>query len=148
MALQPIPQHDGVERERGAVPDSAMYYGNMGGGGSRRFNPVEYAAETQRIIDAMETRVAQAHEAAGVEFLVFFRGLLKAHTFTNHQVYISAGMGCASVYVRDLRTDDKYPVSDLVGARGVYQLLQEIDQALDWDWAGYLNDKVLAGPGV
>jgi hypothetical protein len=117
----------------------------MGGYGSRRFNPVEYAAETCRITDAMETRVAEVHEQAGGEFLAFFRELLKDHRTTNHRVYISAGMGCASVYVRHLRSGEQYPVSDIVGARGVFVLLQEIDQALDWEWAGYLDEAVLAG---
>lgn len=148
MALKPIPQHDGAERERGAVPDSAIHYGNMGGYGSRPFNPVEYAAETCRINAAMETRIADAQEQAGNEFLAFFRGLLQGHTVTNHQVYISAGMGASSVYVRNLRTGKEDAVDDVVAPIGVYVLLQEIDQALDWDWAGYLNGKVLAGPGI
>jgi hypothetical protein len=146
MALKPIPQHDGVERKRGSIDDLDRTYSVYSNSFSRAFNPVEYAAVTVQLEEELETAIENAREATSEKFLAFYRELLKHHCFKNHRVWISAAMGMASVRVTNLRTGVAVtPEHESWGNRGVYTLICEISQALNWDWAAYLDNKTLVG---
>lgn len=150
MTLKPIPQHDGEDRERGRVPSLEGTSSPYSHGWSRRFNPVEYSAVAVAIEQELEEKTELLRKEASEKFLAFFRGLVEPYDFTNHRVWISAGMGVASVYVTDLRSGEESSVEYMPDscARGVYLLLQEISQSLDWDWAGYLDRKILSKESI
>jgi len=146
MALLPITQHDGVERLRGAVDDREVVFSPYSGHGSRRFNPVEYAARSVELENELEAAIESAREAAAAKFLAFYRTLLAPHCIANHRIVISAAMGLATVDVINLRTGETESVESQPCDRGVYTLLREIDQALNYDWAWHLDGSLLAGP--
>ncbi|MCQ4311730.1 hypothetical protein NAV33_07450 [Pseudomonas stutzeri] len=148
MKLLPIPQHDGVERPRGAVDDREVVFGSYSGTGSRRFNPVEYAAQTVALEEELEAAIEAAREATAAKFLAFYRELLKPYRISTHRVVVCAGMGMSTIDVTNLRTGKTEGVEFLPSHwdRGVYALLREISQALNWDWAAYLDGEVIAGP--
>lgn len=146
MVLLPIPQHDGSERKRGAVGDGEMVFSPYSRTGSRRFNPVEYAARSVALENELEAAIESVREIAAAKFLAFYRELLAPHRIANHRVVIRAAMGLATVDVTSLRTGETESVEFQPCDRGVYTLLREIDQALNYDWAWHLDGALLAGP--
>lgn len=146
MALQPIPQHDGAVRVRGSVPSTEEVRSPYSSHYSRRFNPVEYAAVTVRLEQELEDAIEAANEAASVKFLAFYRELLRPYQVTQHRVWVSAGMGMATVSVTDLRSGETVTPEHEGMNRGLFLLICEISQALNWPWAAYLDGKTLAGP--
>lgn len=126
--------------KRGAVPDTELTQGYTLNSGartySRRLNPVEAEKVFKKLGDGMEDSIELVRARFAKKFLKYFRKLVKRHNYSRHVITISAAMGLPTVAVDGVWVDNK-------PHRGAYLLLQEVDQALDWDWAAYLDGERL-----
>jgi hypothetical protein len=142
MRLEPIPQVDGFDgRKRGAAAD--WHTGNVSGARSRSINPVEHSAAFCELDDELEAAVSAVHERMARRYLAAMRAMPAPYNTSRHVITIRAGMGACHIDVSG-RT-----VSDWEGpGRGLYVLLEEMAQALQWHWAGHLNGECLNPRGA
>ena len=126
--------------KRGAVPDCESTPGyplsNGARTSSRRHNPVEASKTFQKLEEQQEDAIERVLERSAKRFLKYFRKLVTSHNYSRHVITISAGMGMCTVQVDGDWVDNK-------PNRGAYLLLQEIDQAMNYDYAHYLDGERL-----
>lgn len=137
LALDPIPQRDGFEqRQRGAMTN--WHIGNVSGARSRSGNQVEYSEAFSKLDDSMHEAIAAVHEEFAKRYLSALRSMLAPYNTSRHVITIRAGMGASHIDVSGRM------ISDWEGPRrGLYLLLSEMAQALEWDWANYLDGERL-----
>lgn len=125
---------------RGAVSDNELQRGYPLNSGartySRRHNPVEASKAFQKLESQQEDAIERVHERSAKRFLKYFRKLLKRHNYSRHVITVSASMGMCTVDVDGEWVRNKPPY-------GAYLLLQEIDQAMNYDYAHYLDGERL-----
>jgi hypothetical protein len=132
IAPEPLP---GVPDyvKRGARHD--WHTGNVSGDTSRSSNALESAPAFQALDDAMQAAIEGVRRQHAQTFLRELRTLLAPYNTSRHAITIDAAMGscCLKIDARLFSEHDSGP------ARGVYLLLAEITQFLNWDWCAYLD---------
>lgn len=123
--------------KRGAKED--WHSSSMSRGSTRSLNWVEAQPHLGHLSDAMEEEVQRVRARHAHNYRDFLIQLLAPHDLSNHKVVISAGMGSCSLDINGRSVDDfRHHRTPLV------KLLEEIEQALDWDWASHLDKMRIA----
>lgn len=123
--------------KRGAKED--WHVGNVSGDRTRSLNWVEAQPHLREIGDRMHLAIGDVKKKFSVEVLEFYRELLKPYNLSNHVVRIRSAMGSGHIEVNGLMLEH-YRWHRSVP---VIQLLEEIEQSLDWDYAAWLHDEKL-----
>jgi hypothetical protein len=111
--------------------------GGMNGGLSRAFNPVEADPKFAKLRDIREDLVRKVDLRIAQKYLAYYRKRLKPFNTKRHVITIAAAMGATSLRVngKEVIYPDRY---DFRPGELTY-LLAELDQALTWEWACYLD---------
>lgn len=104
----------------------------------------------QQLYNAVEHHASERREKIFEEeaerMLELFRGALYQHNTGRHVITINSGMGMAGVWVDGIAWYDfgrTMPMSSWRLSLPIVATLNWIHDNLDWDWAAYLNGKVL-----
>lgn len=131
MKLIPIKGAEHIKR--GA--NERWHTGNISKTPSRGFNPVEQGV-TRKLEADLEAALEKVFKRHAQKFLKQFRKLVAAYKTHNHKIEIVASMGYCIVTVNGALLQDK-------PQRGMYVLLAEIEQAMNWEWGAYLDGERL-----
>ena len=132
MKPKPIPGAENAPR--GAV--NKWHVGNISGQASRGFNAIEMAGVTDTYESLLEDAIEDVRKHYSTKFLKYFRELVAQYKTHNHEIVFQCGMGLCSILINNT-------LLQYFPSRGIFALLYEIEQTMDWGWGSYLDGEKL-----
>jgi hypothetical protein len=129
-----IPIKGAEHVKRGA--NNKWHTGNISGQQSRGYNAIEAGGVTIKLEHKLDEAVERLHELHSKRFLKYYRKLIAGYKTHNHVIEISANMGDSTIKVNGNLLQDYY-------SRGMFTLLYEIEQTMNWEWSAYLDGEKL-----